>query len=108
MSQLTINVHGKAYVVGCEDGQEAHLRSLAAKLSEKVAELAKNAGQLGETRLMLLAALVFADGLGEAEARARTAEAEANRLREDLAKADSRAVAVLEAVAAKIESMAAK
>ena len=108
MSQLTINVHGKAYVVGCEDGQEAHLRSLAAKLSEKVAELAENAGQLGETRLMLLAALVFADGLGEAEARARIAEAEANRLREDLAKADSRAVAVLEAVAAKIESMAAK
>ena len=51
---------------------------------------------------------MFADGLGEAEARARIAEAEANRLREDLAKADSRAVAVLEAVAAKIESMAAK
>ena len=108
MSQLTINVHGKPYVVGCEDGQEGHLRSLAAKLSEKVAELAENAGQLGETRLLLLAALVFADESGEAEARARTAEVEANRLREDLAKADSRAVAVLEAVAAKIESMAAR
>ena len=57
---------------------------------------------------MLLAALVFADELGEADARAQAAEAEANRLREDLAKADSRAVAVLEAVAAKIESMAAR
>ena len=82
--------------------------SLATKLSEKVADLAENAGQLGETRLMLLAALVFADELGEADARAQAAEAEANRLREDLAKADSRAVAVLEAVAAKIESMAAR
>ncbi len=108
MSQLTVIVHGKSYVVGCEDGQEAHLRSLATKLSEKVADLAENAGQLGETRLMLLAALVFADELGEANARAQSAEAEANRLREDLAKADSRAVAVLEAVAAKIESMAAR
>ena len=108
MSQLTINVHGKSYVVGCEDGQEAHLRSLASKLSEKVADLAENAGQLGETRLMLLAALVFADELGEAESRARIAEKEASRLKDDLAKADSRAVAVLEAVAAKIESMAAR
>jgi cell division protein ZapA len=108
VSQLTVHIHGKAYVVGCEDGQEAHLRSLASLLSDKVAELAPDAGQLGETRLMLLAALVVADELGAALTRATTAEAEAARLREDLAKADSRAVAVLEAVAARIESMAAK
>jgi cell division protein ZapA len=108
MSQLTIHVHGKPYVVGCEDGQEAHLRSLAATLSDKVAEIAPDAGQLGETRLMLLGALVLADELVEARARAAAAEADASRLREDLARADNRAIAVLEAVAAKIESMAAK
>ena len=108
MSQLTIHVNGKPYVVGCEDGQEAHLRSLATILSDKVAELAPNAGQLGETRLMLLGALVLADELGEARTRAAAAEADAGRLREELSKADSRAIAVLEAVASKIESMAAR
>jgi cell division protein ZapA len=108
MSQLTIHVHGKSYVVGCEDGQESHLRALAVLLSDKVAELAQDAGQLGETRLMLLGALVLADELGETRTRAAAAEAEIARLRDDLAKADSRAVAILEAVASKIESMAAR
>jgi cell division protein ZapA len=108
MSQLTIHVNGKPYVVGCDDGQEAHLRALAATLSDKVADLAAGAGQLGETRLMLLGALVLADELAEARARAAAAEAQAARLRDDLAKADSRAVAVLEALAAKIESMASR
>ncbi len=108
MSQLTIHVHGKPYVVGCDDGQEAHLRSLAMLLSDKVAELASDAGQLGETRLMLLGALVLADELAESRARAEKAEAEAARLRDHLAQADSRAVAALEAVAAKIESMASR
>jgi cell division protein ZapA len=108
MSQLTIHVHGKPYVVGCEDGQESHLRALAALLSDTVAELAPGAGQLGETRLMLLGALTLADELSESRARAEKAEADVARLRDHLARADSRAVAVLEAVAAKIESMAGR
>jgi len=108
MSQLTVHVHGKPYVVGCEDGQESHLRSLAALLSDKIGELASGAGQLGETRLMLLGALVLADELSESRARADNAEAEVARLREYLAQADTRAVAVLEALATKIESMAAR
>lgn len=108
MSQLTIQVHGRSYVVGCEDGQEGHLKELASLVSEKVAELAPDAGQLGETRLMLLGALVLADDLTQARRRSAKAEAEVARLSEEVAKAEARAVAVLEAVAAKVESMAAK
>ena len=29
MSQVTIEVNGRPYVVGCEDGQESHLIELA-------------------------------------------------------------------------------
>lgn len=108
MGQLTIHVNGRPYVVGCEDGQEAHLRSLAAIVDDKVSELAPDAGQLGETRLMLLGALMLADALAEARRLAAAAESEAARLREDLASADARAVALLESVAAKIESLAAR
>ena len=49
-----------------------------------------------------------ADELDEARGRAEAAEQQAERLRDDLAKADNRAIAVLEALAAKIESLAAK
>jgi cell division protein ZapA len=108
MAQLTIHVNGRPYVVGCEDGQEPHLRSLAEIVDDKVTNLAPAAGQLGETRLMLLGALMLADELAEARRLAAAAQSEAARLREDLARADARAVSVLEAVAAKIESLAAR
>ena len=29
MAQITIDINGKPYVVGCEDGQEAHLTEIA-------------------------------------------------------------------------------
>jgi hypothetical protein len=51
---------------------------------------------------------VLADELSESLVRAEKAEAEVARLRDHLAQSDLRAVAVLEAVAAKIESMAAR
>ena len=44
----------------------------------------------------------------KAALRAEKAETEAARLRDHLAQADARAVAVLEALATKIESMASK
>jgi cell division protein ZapA (FtsZ GTPase activity inhibitor) len=31
MATLSVEVNGRAYVVGCEDGQEAHVEALAAK-----------------------------------------------------------------------------
>ena len=29
MGQVTVNVNGRPYVVGCEDGQEGHVERLA-------------------------------------------------------------------------------
>ena len=37
MAQVIVEVHGKPYGVGCEDGQESHVRALAALIDAKVA-----------------------------------------------------------------------
>jgi cell division protein ZapA len=107
MAQLTIEVNGKSYVVGCEDGQEDHLRSLAALIDAKMREMAPGAGQLGETRLMLLGALMIADERGDAKAELSAAQARIGELEDELARADVRAAAALEAAAQKLEAMAA-
>ena len=106
MAQLTVHVNGKPYVVGCEDGEETHLLALASMIDAKAREAAPGAGQLGETRIMLLAALVLADELTEAKARAAAADGRVAALGAERRLADAKAVAALEAAAQRIEAMA--
>jgi cell division protein ZapA len=106
MAQVSIEVNGRAYVVGCEDGQERRLGELGRAVDAQIRQVARDVGPLGETRLILMGALVMADELSDlrtqiAALRAEVAEAKAGVGRSELA-----AVAALEAAAAKIEAMA--
>ncbi len=63
MAQVTLRINGYAYPVGCEDGQEEHLQVMAAQVEERITRIKKMAGQSGESRLLVLAALLMADEL---------------------------------------------
>ena len=63
MAQVTIEVNGRPYQVGCEDGQEAHLLELVRLFDRQVRAVSQDMGQLTETRLFLMAALLLADEL---------------------------------------------
>ncbi len=65
MAQVDILVNDRAYKVTCDDGQEPRLHRLAADFDAKVRELARELGQVGDARLMLLAALTVCDELAE-------------------------------------------
>ena len=54
MSQVTIEVNGRPYTVGCEDGQEQHLVELAKHFDRHVRQVSQEVGQLGEARLFLM------------------------------------------------------
>jgi cell division protein ZapA len=107
MAQLNIEVNGRTYIVGCEDGQEDHVRSLAALIDGQVRQVGQEVGQLGETRLMLMGALLVADLYSELQGRFAGLEAEITRLQAEQGRSELKAVAVLEAAAQKIEQMAA-
>jgi cell division protein ZapA len=84
MGQINLTVNGRPYAVTCDDGQEARIRRLGQYVDAKVGEFVGSLGQLGEARLLLLAALVIADELADANealqlerSGARAAEAEA-------------------------------
>lgn len=106
MAQLTIEVNGRPYLVGCEDGQEEHLRELAKLFDSQVRQLTGEVGQLGETRLFLMGALMMADELADARNRLGHAQGEMTRLRAELSTLETRAAALLTTAAKRIESIA--
>jgi cell division protein ZapA len=66
MPQVSISINGRSYPVACNEGEEQRIRDLARTIDSKVASFARQVGQAGEARLLVLAALVLADELAEA------------------------------------------
>ena len=106
MAQINVDVNGRPYAVGCEDGQEAHLQELAKMFDLQVRQISQDMGQLGDTRLFLMGALLLADELYDAKGRLAALQAELARLQSDRARLETRAVTALEAAASKIEKLA--
>lgn len=80
MGQVTVNINDRSYVIACGDGEEAHLKDLAAHINLRVTDLSREVGQIGEARLMLMASLLVADELSEALAKVKVLEADIEQL----------------------------
>ena len=94
MAQVTATIAGRNFRLACEDGQEDHLQLLAKDMDERIARLRKKFGEIGDTRLTVMAALMVEDELSEANRSLR-------RLEEDIAGLqDARGVAADRAKAA--------
>lgn len=102
MSQVDIRVNGRDYRVTCDPGQEDRLGSLASYFDTQVAALSEELGQIGDARLMLLAALTVCDELFELRARVDDLENAGDALDPDTAGAAGRAV---EAAAARVREI---
>ena len=70
MANIDVEVAGRRYDVACRDGEEEHLRSLAAIVDKRAHDAAAALGGLTETRQLLYAALLIADDLKEVRAGA--------------------------------------
>lgn len=66
MSQVEITINGRQYRVSCEDGQEDHLSELAKYFDGKMYDLIDEVGQIGDASLMVMAGLLIADELSDA------------------------------------------
>ncbi len=72
MAQVSLQINGYPYVIGCADGEEEHLRALAAGLDKRIEDIKTATGLTGEGRLLVMAALVLSDELHDL--RERTGE----------------------------------
>ena len=71
MASVAVSVGGRAYQLGCEDGHEKRLTALANMVDAEVRKLSAQTGPVGEARLLLMTALMFADRMDEAASQAR-------------------------------------
>jgi cell division protein ZapA len=115
MAQISVSVNGRSYIVACDDGEEEHLRELARYLDKHVQSLAESVGQVGDSRLLLMAALLVADELSETLSRLDTLESEVGRMKDTRANlmekaqtSESQVSDVLDAASRRIEEIAAR
>lgn len=106
MSQVSVTINGRQFRMSCEDGQEGHLMRLAKMLDERIGRLRSSFGEIGDTRLTVMAALTVADELVEAERKIRRLEEELTALQDARVVAADRAQATQAAVVAALNSAA--
>ena len=73
MGQVAITVNGRSYRFDCGDGEEPRLTELADYVKSRMEALSREHGNVGEERLLLMAALTIADELWDATGRRRIA-----------------------------------
>jgi len=98
MASVNATIAGRQFRLACEDGQEEHLQSLARDLDASIEELRQKFGEIGDTRLTVMAALMVADELAEAKRKIRRLEEESTALQDARAVATDRAKAASAAV----------
>lgn len=60
-SVVTIRVNGQPYQLGCDPGQEAEIEALGKMVDETVSSLSASVGKIGESRLLVMAAILLAE-----------------------------------------------
>ena len=115
MPQVNVTINGRQFRMACEDGQEEHLTRLARELDGRIETLRAKFGEIGDTRLTVMAALTIADELGEVASRLRRLEDELMAVQEAQVASTDRynaaqatAAASLNAAAERIESVTKK
>jgi cell division protein ZapA len=106
MSQVTVTINGRQFRMACEDGQEDHLLQLAADLDRRIAKLRNSFGEIGDTRLTVMAALTLSDELAETGDRLRRLEQELAALQDARIASVEHATATQAAVAAALNAAA--
>ena len=76
MATIEVEIASRRYAVACRDGEEEHLREMAAVVDRKAKEAAQALGSLPEARQLLFASLLLADEIKERDAGKAPAPAE--------------------------------
>ncbi len=106
MPLVNVMVNGRAYTIACDEGEEDHLRELAGLVDTKVREVLETVGQVGEPRLLLMAALLMADECFEADQRVETGRKELDAMAESREKAAEKLAETEDATAEALERAA--
>ncbi len=106
MAQVSVTINGRQFRMTCEDGQEEHLEKLARELDTRIGGLRAKFGEIGDTRLTVMAAITVADELAEAGARVKRLEEELAALQDARVATSDRNKAAQASIAAALSAAA--
>jgi cell division protein ZapA len=69
MPLVNVMVNSRAYAIACDEGEEEHLKELAGHVDVKMRELTASVGQVGDQKLLLMAAVLITDELFDARGK---------------------------------------
>ncbi len=106
MPEVEVVINGRNYQIACDDGQETHLAQLGEYVDRRVKELVTAVGQVGDSRLLVMASLMIADELAETfdDLKKATSESETSVSSEQV---EDRVAEIVDAAAARIETATA-
>ncbi len=106
MAQVSVTINGRQFRMSCEDGEEDHLMDLARELDTRIGGLRAKFGEIGDTRLTVMAAITVADELAEAAIRVKRLEEELAALQDARVSASDRNKAAQASIAAALAAAA--
>ncbi|MBV8850799.1 MAG: cell division protein ZapA [Methylobacteriaceae bacterium] len=119
MAQVVVTIAGRTYRMACDDGEEERLEHLAREFDARIGGLRTSFGEIGDQRIIVMAALTLADELaeaqrqigdlknqlGEAEGVTRSREAHSTQRQDRVTSALSEAAQRIERIAQKMRDV---
>ena len=84
MAAAVVTIAGRTYRMSCADGEEPRLEALAKSVEEKIDAMRAGFGEIGEQRIVVMAAIAIADEAADARDRVASLESETEKLRQEL------------------------
>lgn len=84
MAAVVVAIAGRTYRMSCEAGEEQRIEELARYVESKIQSMRESFGEIGEQRIIVMAALAIADEATDARAKAQAMETEVAALRAEL------------------------
>ena len=106
MSSVNVAINGRQFRMACEAGQEQRLTALAEGFDARINDIRARFGEVGDSRITVMAALMIADELLDAKTRIVRLETEISGLKAARTSADERAERAESTVAAVLDEAA--
>jgi cell division protein ZapA len=105
LGDVSITLNGRTYRLECGEGEEAHLIALAEYFSSHVETMKKKFGQVGDDRLILMAALMVTDEHWELKRQVQELKTTIVELRRDKSVAEDMAATAIGTASDRVESL---
>lgn len=113
-SNVTVTINGSDYPMACAPGEEDKVKALGERIDSVASQIAAASGSIGESRLLVMAALILTDQLSELEQKSPASKSQSEALASgpqngaDDSSRDDQMAEMIEQLASRLEALSRK